>query len=44
MTLQVRGPKNDRVEVEFDDGLKALKPCNLKMVDWPEVTGDFPRL
>lgn len=30
---KVRGAKNDRVEVEFDDGPKALKPCNLKLLD-----------
>ena len=30
---QVLGAKNDRVEVEFDDGPKALKPSNLKFTD-----------
>eukprot|EP00435_Cladocopium_sp_Y103_P039454 s3053_g10.t1 len=30
---KVRGAKNERVEVEFDDGPKALKPCNLKLLD-----------
>ena len=30
---KVLGAKNDRVEVEFDDGPKALKPSNLKLTD-----------
>ncbi|CAJ1461126.1 unnamed protein product [Effrenium voratum] len=30
---KVLGPQNERVQVEFEDGKKALKPCNLKVVE-----------
>eukprot|EP00913_Durusdinium_trenchii_P030392 g28469.t1 len=30
---KVLGPREDRVEVKFDDGPKALKPSNLKLIE-----------